>query len=86
MDMEQNYQPGEIVYMIIRNPHAQDVAQVQQAAVVQHPEDPSKLALFAYDTYYPLSDEFAIFSTEEEAEMAYQEAFGDLDVDGEYYG
>lgn len=84
--MEQNYQPGEIVYMIIRNPHAQDVAQVQQAAVVQHPEDPSKLALFAYDTYYPLSDEFAIFSTEEEAEMAYQEAFGDLDVDGEYYG
>lgn len=84
--MEQNYQPGEIVYMIIRNPHAQDVAQVQQAAVVQHPEDPSELALFAYDTYYPLSDEFAIFSTEEEAEMAYQEAFGDLDVDGEYYG
>lgn len=84
--MEQNYQPGEIVYMIIRNPHAQDVAQVQQAAVVQHPEDPSELALFAYDTYYPLSDEFAIFSTEEEAEMAYHEAFGDLDVDGEYYG
>lgn len=84
MDLEQNYGPGEIVYIIIRNPHAQDVAHVQQAAIVQHPEQPNKLALFSHDNYYPLTNEFAIFSTEKEAEVAYQEAFGS--VDGEYYG
>ncbi|HEY4600652.1 MAG TPA: transcriptional regulator SplA domain-containing protein [Cerasibacillus sp.] len=84
MDLEQNFRPGEVVYIIIRNPHAQDVAHVQQAAIVQHPEQPNKLALFSHDNYYPLTHEFAIFSTEEEAEMAYQEAFGR--VDGEYHG
>ncbi|MFA1818851.1 transcriptional regulator SplA domain-containing protein [Virgibacillus oceani] len=84
MEMEQNYTPGEIVYIIIRNPHAQDVAQVQQAAIVQHPENPNELALFSHDNYYPLTDEFAIFTTEEDAETAYQEAFGS--VGGSYYG
>lgn len=82
--MEQNFEPGKIVYIIIRNPHAQDVAQVQQAAIVQHPEQSNKLALFAHDNYYPLTNEFAIFSTEEAAEAAYQDAFGS--TDGEYYG
>lgn len=82
--MEQNYGLGEVVYMIIRNPHAQDVAQVQQVAIVQHPEDPNKLALFAHDNYYPFTEEFAIFPTEAEAEQAYQEAFGRFD--GEHYG
>jgi len=84
MDINQNYNPGEIVYLIIRNPHAQYVAQVQQAAVVQHPENPDELALFLHDNYYPLTDEFAIFSTEEEAEVAYEQAFGT--VDGGLYG
>lgn len=56
MDMEPNYGPGEIVYIIIRNPHAQDVAHVQQAAIVQHPENPNKLALFSHDNYYSLAD------------------------------
>jgi len=82
--MEQNYGPGEIVYIIIRNPHAQDVAQIQQAAIVQHPEKTNELALFAHDNYYPLTEEFAIFSTEAEAEIAYQEAFGS--IDGDYHG
>ena len=40
MNMEQNYSLGEIVYILIRNPHVQDVANIQQAAVVQHPEEP----------------------------------------------
>lgn len=84
MDIEQNYTPGEIAYIIIRNPHAQGVAQVQQAAIVHHPENPNKLALFLHDNYYPLTDEFAIFPTEAEAEAAYQEAFGS--ADGEYHG
>jgi len=80
-----DYQPGQIVYIIIRNPHAQDVAHVQQAAIVQHPENPNELALFSHEHHYPLSDEMAIFTTEDEAEAAYQEAFGDLD-NGELYG
>lgn len=82
--MNHTYKAGDIVYIIIRNPHAQDVAQVQQAAIVQHPEQPEKLAVFSYDHYYPLTNELAVFLTEEEAEMVYHEAFGT--VDGEYYG
>jgi transcriptional regulator of the spore photoproduct lyase operon len=82
----EEYQPGEIVYVIIRNPHAQDVAHVQQAAVIRHPEDPDKLALFSHDNYYPFAEEFAVFSTEEEAEAAYQEAFGDLETGSEFHG
>lgn len=84
MNIEQSFEPGEVVYIIIRNPHAQGVANVQQAAVVRHPEDSNKIALFVHDHYYPLSNEVAIFPTEEAAETAYHEAFGS--VDGEYYG
>lgn len=84
MNKEQNYRPGEIVYILIRNPHVQDVANVQQAAIVQHPEQPDQLALFTNDNHYPLTSDFAIFSTESAAEMAYQEAFGlhDGDLNG----
>ncbi|MBU5212450.1 transcriptional regulator SplA domain-containing protein [Heyndrickxia oleronia] len=87
MDNNQAYKPGEVVYVIIRNPHAQDVANVQQAAVVQNPESPNQLALFLHETYYPLTDEFAVFPSESEAEQAYQEAFGfSEDELGGHYG
>lgn len=79
------YQPGQIVHVIIRNPHAQDVANVQEAAVVQNPATPGELALFLYETYYPLTSEVAIFSTATEAENAYREAFGLSEVE-DYYG
>ncbi|MEI3605604.1 transcriptional regulator SplA domain-containing protein [Pseudogracilibacillus sp. SE30717A] len=79
--MEQ-FQAGEIVYMIIRNPHAQDVAQVQQAAIVENPDNPNELALFAHDNYYPLSNEFALFKSEDEAEQAYKDAFGSPEIEG----
>ncbi|MCJ7840122.1 transcriptional regulator [Lederbergia sp. NSJ-179] len=85
MDVNQHYRPGEIVYIIVRNPHAQSVANVQQAAVVQNPENPYQLALFLHETYYPLSEEFAIYKTENEAEAAYQEAFGTSEVE-DFYG
>lgn len=81
----QSFQPGQIVYVIIRNPHAQDVANVQEAAVVQNPESPGDLALFVYETYYPLNDEVAVFSSSTEAENAFQEAFGYTEIEG-YYG
>lgn len=80
------YQPGDIVYVIIRNPHAQDVAQIQQAAVVQNPENPNELGLFAHENYMPLHEEFAIFMSEEEAEQAYYEAFGTPEERDGLYG
>ncbi|WP_156292034.1 transcriptional regulator SplA domain-containing protein [Oceanobacillus salinisoli] len=87
MDVNQEFRAGEVVYMIIRNPHAQDVAHVQQAAIVENPDNPNELALFLHENYYPLSDEFALFKSEEEAEAAYKEAFGDLETgETNYYG
>src|SRR5690606_32567817 len=71
------YQPGDIVYVLYRNPHTQDVANVQAAAVVHHPERENELALFLYETYYPLTDEIAVFPTEEEANQAFEYYFGD---------
>lgn len=78
----QNYQPGDVVYVIIHNPRAQDIAHVQEAAVVENPEDPSKLSLFLYGTYFPLSNEFAIYRSLDEAEQAYNDVFGIEDFYG----
>ena len=85
MAINESYQPGQIVYIIIRNPHAQDVANVQEAAVVQNPNSPDQLSLFLYETYYPLTDEIAVYPTINEAEYAYREAFGLIEIE-DYYG
>jgi transcriptional regulator of the spore photoproduct lyase operon len=82
---ESSFQPGQIVYVIIRNPHAQDVANVQEAAVVQNPDSKDQLALFLYETYYPLTEEIAVYPTANEAEFAYQESFGLQEIE-DYYG
>ncbi|MEE6449242.1 transcriptional regulator SplA domain-containing protein [Gottfriedia acidiceleris] len=71
------YHPGDIVYVFYRNPHTQNVANIQAAAVVNNPENPNELALFLYETYYPLSSEMAVYSTEEEANQAYNYYYGD---------
>lgn len=83
--MPESYQPGQIVYVIIRNPHAQDVANVQEAAVVQNPDSPGGLALFLYETYYPLTDEVAVYPSSVDAEAAYRDAFGYTEAEN-YYG
>lgn len=83
--MSESFQPGQIVYVIIRNPHAQDVANVQEAAVVQNPDSPEQLALFLYETYYPLNDEIAVYSSATEAENAYRDAFGLTEMEN-FYG
>lgn len=85
MDANQTFTPGEIVYIIIRNPHAQDVANIQQAAVVQNPDKPNELALFIHETYFPLTDELAVFKSEMEAKQLFHEAFSPSE-DGDYYG
>ncbi|RLL48507.1 transcriptional regulator [Oceanobacillus piezotolerans] len=85
--MNEMFQPGEVVYVIVRNPHVQGVAHVQQAAVVVNPDKPYELALFSHETYYPLTDDFAVFKSEAEAERAYQEAFGTANIeDVDYFG
>ncbi|WP_158735564.1 transcriptional regulator SplA domain-containing protein [Alteribacillus sp. YIM 98480] len=76
MEQRETFQPGNVVYVMYRNPHAQDVANVQEAAVVENPENPGELCLFLYDTYYPLDEEMAIYHTEAEAEKAYEYYFG----------
>jgi transcriptional regulator of the spore photoproduct lyase operon len=73
----QQFQAGDIVYVFYRNPHTQDVANIQEAAVVKNPEKPDELALFLYETYYPLTDEIAVYRTEEEANLAYNYYYGD---------
>lgn len=76
LNQTQPYQPGDIVYVFYRNPHTQDVANIQSAAVVHNPDAPNELALFLYETYYPLSNEIAVYSSEEEANEAFQYYFG----------
>ena len=73
-----NYSAGDVVYVFYRNPHTQDVANIQAAAVVNNPENPNELALFLYETYYPLSNEMAVYSSEEEANQAYNYYYGDV--------
>ncbi|KSU62073.1 hypothetical protein AS034_08035 [[Bacillus] enclensis] len=73
-----NYNAGDVVYVIYRNPHTQSVANVQEAAVVKNPENPEELALFLYETYYPLTDDLAVYSSEAEAEQVYNQSFGEL--------
>ncbi len=71
------YMEGDSVYVFYRNPHTQDVANIQEAAVVNNPENPNELSLFLYETYYPLTNEVAVYASEAEAESAYQQYFGD---------
>jgi transcriptional regulator of the spore photoproduct lyase operon len=75
-----NYQAGDIVYVFYRNPHTQDVANIQAAAVVNNPEKADELALFLYENYYPLSNEMAVYSTEVEANQAYNYYYGNDSV------
>lgn len=76
------YHPGDVVYVMYRNPHTQDVINVQEAAVVENPEQPGELCLFLYETYYPLSEEFAVYGSREEAKAAYVDAFGPDEEEG----
>lgn len=78
MNLEQNFHAGDVVYVFYRNPHTQDVANVQEAAVVHHPERPGELALFLYETFYPLTEEMAVYRSEDEAMSAYEQYFGEV--------
>lgn len=76
---EPSYSPGDIVYVLYRNPHTQNVAMIQEAAIVNDPDNPGQLAVFLYETYYPLTEDMAIYRSEEEAEKAYDYYFGSVE-------
>ncbi|ONK23538.1 transcriptional regulator [Bacillus sp. VT-16-64] len=76
---EPPYSPGDIVYVLYRNPHTQNVAMIQEAAIVSDPDQPGQLAVFLYETYYPITEDMAIYRTEEEAEKAYNYYFGSVE-------
>jgi transcriptional regulator of the spore photoproduct lyase operon len=70
------YKAGDTVFIFYRNPHTQDVANIQEAVVVNNPEHPDGLSLYLYETYYPLTNETAVYLNEEEAKRAYELYFG----------
>ncbi|ETI69613.1 transcriptional regulator SplA domain-containing protein [Neobacillus vireti] len=71
-----SYNPGDVVYVFYRNPHIQNVANIQEAAVVKNPENPNELAIFLYETYYPLTNEMAVYQSEADAMQAFEQYFG----------
>jgi transcriptional regulator of the spore photoproduct lyase operon len=71
-----SYKAGDTVFIFYRNPHTQDVANIQEAVVVNNPEHSDKLSLYLYETYYPLTNETAVYLNEEEAKRAYEQYFG----------
>ncbi|MBD1383298.1 transcriptional regulator SplA domain-containing protein [Metabacillus arenae] len=73
--MNSKYTAGDKVYVIYRNPHTANVANIKEAEVVQHPNDEQDVALFLYDAYHRLSDDDAVFSSYEEAELVYNQLF-----------
>ncbi|MFC0270659.1 transcriptional regulator SplA domain-containing protein [Metabacillus herbersteinensis] len=70
-----DFKLGETVYVIYRNPHAAIVANILSAEIVQHPINENEFALFLHDSYHPLSDDDAVFSSFDEAERLYNELF-----------
>jgi transcriptional regulator of the spore photoproduct lyase operon len=70
---------GDKVYIIQRNPHTQSVAHIQEAYIIDNPYHPGELSLFFRDEYYPLTDDFAMFSSYEEAEEVYRDTFNPND-------
>ena len=74
-DVHNDYNAGDVVYIFYRNPHIQNVANIREAAVVTNPDNPNELALFLFETYYPLSTEMAIYANEADAEQAYHQYF-----------
>jgi transcriptional regulator of the spore photoproduct lyase operon len=64
------YQAGDVVYVIYRNPHTYNVVNIQEAAVVHNPDHPGELALFLYETYYPFDADIAIYQSKMAANQA----------------
>ncbi len=73
--MQKQLNVGDIVYIFYRDPHFQGVANIQEAAVVNNPDHPEELAFFLFETYYPLTSDMLIFTSEMDAEQAYHQYY-----------
>ncbi|PPA70384.1 transcriptional regulator SplA domain-containing protein [Jeotgalibacillus proteolyticus] len=73
----ESFSNGEVVYVIMRNPHAQGVANIHEASVVVNPDDAERKFLYMHDSYYPLTEEVAVYASHLEADSAYRAAFGE---------
>ncbi|MTT33297.1 transcriptional regulator [Terrilactibacillus sp. BCM23-1] len=69
------FEVGDHVYVIYRNPHTANVANITQAEIVQHPENEDDIALFLHEDYHLIEDDDAIYSTFTEAETEYNRMF-----------
>ncbi|MFT8322176.1 MAG: transcriptional regulator SplA domain-containing protein [Bacillus sp. (in: firmicutes)] len=77
-----NIQLGDEVYVIYHNPHTPTVSNVKPAEIVPHPKNPEAFALFLNDTFHTIEDDDALFQTENDAQIAYNEMYQE---DSEYY-
>ncbi|MDG5786343.1 transcriptional regulator SplA domain-containing protein [Evansella sp. AB-P1] len=80
MDITQLHS-GDSVFVICRNPHTQTVAEIQEASVVEHPDHPGRTVLFLFEDYIPLTDDYALFSSYQEAEEMYNMYFNETEID-----
>ncbi|CAI6254189.1 transcriptional regulator [Bacillus subtilis] len=76
--MSNQFNAGDTVYVIYRNPHAANVAHIKEAEIVHHPYHEGELSLFIYETYHPFAEDDAVFASYEEAKSLYKELF-DID-------
>ncbi|MBX4163047.1 transcriptional regulator SplA domain-containing protein [Priestia aryabhattai] len=72
---KKEYQVGDQVFVIYRNPHTANVANINQAEIVEHPENKGEKALFLHESYHLLAEDDAVYSTYEEAEKMYNKIF-----------
>lgn len=72
---QQQYNAGDIVYIFYQHPHIQEVVNIQEAKVVNNPDHPNELALFLLETYYQITNDILIYTSEMDAEQAYHQYF-----------
>ncbi|MBG9454020.1 transcriptional regulator [Lysinibacillus sphaericus] len=72
---QQQYSAGDSVFIFYRHPHILDVANIQEAVVMNNPDNPNELALFLFESYYPLTNDMLIFTSEMAAVQAYHQYF-----------
>ncbi|WP_110114765.1 transcriptional regulator SplA domain-containing protein [Bacillus sp. CGMCC 1.16541] len=72
---KREYQVGDQVFVIYRNPHTANVANITEAEIVEHPEQPGDVALFLHESYHLLAEDDAVYPTYEEAEQMYNKIF-----------
>ncbi|MEY9976633.1 transcriptional regulator SplA domain-containing protein [Lysinibacillus sp. RC79] len=72
---QHQYSAGDIVYIFYRHPSIEEVVNIQEVAVVHNPDNPNELSLFLFESYYPLTNDILIFTSEMDAEQAYHQYF-----------